>query len=238
MIALPSAIAIPQLVEEQLLVPRVQKDYGQAADYVPQGNRHEVPEHLPEPRPELTGGEKSRGQKVHVRDGVFEAAGFTNAFRVLDMPEDMDPMDARYNVIQWVHRTEPGSSIGPTIVDPRTGEIIKAAVRMDSYRSLVDFNIYAGTQSVDSPDRMDISNWIATLDDSVSAEEFVMARRRQHAAHEVGHTLGLAHNFVAVGTGAMRASAPHFGPNPEEDSWAWEEAGLLARVACLSPVEG
>jgi len=132
---------------------------------------------------------------------VFEAAGFTNAFQVSDMPFDMDPMDARYNVIQWVHRTEPGSSIGPTIVDPRTGEIIKAAVRMDSYRSLVDFNIYAGTHPVESPEQMDISSWIASLDDSVSAEEFVMARRRQHAAHEVGHTLGLAHNFVAASNG-------------------------------------
>lgn len=132
---------------------------------------------------------------------VFEAAGFTNAFRVLDMPEDMDPMDARYNVIQWVHRTEPGSSIGPTLVDPRTGEIIKAAVRMDSYRSLVDFNIYAGTSPVETSTQMDISGWIVSLDDSVSAEEFVMARRRQHAAHEVGHTLGLAHNFVAASYG-------------------------------------
>jgi hypothetical protein len=132
---------------------------------------------------------------------VFEAAGFTNAFRVLDLREDMDPMDARYNVIQWVHRTEPGSSIGPTVVDPRTGEIIKAAIRMDSYRSLVDFNIYAGTHPVEAPAEMDISDWLSSLDDSVSAEEFTMARRRQHAAHEVGHTLGLAHNFVAASYG-------------------------------------
>lgn len=132
---------------------------------------------------------------------VFEAAGFTNAFRVLDLRGDMDPMDARYNVIQWVHRTEPGSSIGPTVVDPRTGEIIKAAIRMDSYRSLVDFNIYAGTHPVEAPAEMDISDWISSLDDSVSAEEFTMARRRQHAAHEVGHTLGLAHNFVAASYG-------------------------------------
>jgi hypothetical protein len=132
---------------------------------------------------------------------VFEAAGFTNAFRLLDLRDDMDPMDARYNVIQWVHRTEPGSSIGPTLVDPRTGEIIKAAIRMDSYRSLVDFNIYAGTQPVEAPAEMDISEWLASQDDSVSAEAFSMARRRQHAAHEVGHTLGLAHNFVAASYG-------------------------------------
>ncbi|MFC1639150.1 zinc-dependent metalloprotease [Gemmatimonadota bacterium] len=132
---------------------------------------------------------------------VFAAAGFTNAFRVADLREDMDPMDARYNVIQWVHRTEPGSSIGPTVVDPRTGEIIKAAIRMDSYRSLVDFNIYAGTHPVEAPAEMDISDWLTSLDDSVSAEDFAMSRRRQHAAHEVGHTLGLAHNFVAASYG-------------------------------------
>ena len=76
---------------------------------------------------------------------VFEEAGFRDAFRIEDMPEDMDPLDARYNVIQWVHRTQPGSSIGPSFVDPRTGEIIKAAVRMDSHRSIVDFDLYAGT---------------------------------------------------------------------------------------------
>ena len=132
---------------------------------------------------------------------VLEAAGFTNAFCVLDLRDDMDPMDARYNVIQWVHRTAPGSSMGPTFVDPRTGEIIKAAVRMDSYRSLVDFNIYAGANPVETPTQMDISDWLSSLDDGVSAEEFAMARRRQHAAHEVGHSLGLAHNFVAASYG-------------------------------------
>jgi hypothetical protein len=130
---------------------------------------------------------------------VFEAAGFIDAFRIDDMPADMDPMDARYNVIQWVHRTAAGSSIGPSFSDPRTGEIIKAAVRMDSYRSLVDFNIYAGAlPSTAEPGDMEIADWLASLDPEVSSEEFTMARRRQHAAHEVGHTLGLAHNFVAA----------------------------------------
>ena len=133
---------------------------------------------------------------------VLEAAGFSDALRIEDMPEDMDPLDARYNVIQWVHRTEPGSSIGPSFVDPRTGEIIKAAVRMDSYRSLVDFNIYAGTlPAVAEPGSEDISEWLASLDPDASAEEFAMARRRQHSAHEVGHTLGLSHNFVAASYG-------------------------------------
>lgn len=133
---------------------------------------------------------------------VFEAAGFTDAFRVEDMPEDMDPMDARYNVIQWVHRSSPGFSIGPSFVDPRSGEIIKAAVRMDTYRSLTDFNIYAGTLPYADPgDDETLDRWLASLDPSVTAEEFTMARRRQHAAHEVGHTLGLSHNFVAAADG-------------------------------------
>jgi hypothetical protein len=78
---------------------------------------------------------------------VFEAAGFIDAFQIHDMPADMDPMDARYHVIQWVHRTEAGSSIGPSFVDPRTGEIIKAAVRMDSHRSLADSACDGGSRS-------------------------------------------------------------------------------------------
>ena len=140
---------------------------------------------------------------------VFEAAGFRNGFRVEDMPEDMDPLDARYDVIQWVHRTDPGSSIGPSFVDPRTGEIVKAAVRMDSYRSMVDYNIYAAAlPAFDAQSSIQLleadaalGDWIAELDPDVTGEEFAMARRRQHAAHEVGHTLGLAHNFIAASYG-------------------------------------
>jgi len=150
---------------------------------------------------------------------VFEAAGFIDGFQIRDMPADMDPMDARYHVIQWVHRTEAGSSIGPSFVDPRTGEIIKAAVRMDSHRSLADYNLYAGALPatggsegrgatgdglggaeafLGSGGSLD---WIARLDPDVTAEEFTMARRRQHSAHEIGHTLGLAHNFIAASYG-------------------------------------
>ncbi len=143
---------------------------------------------------------------------VFEAAGFIDAFRVEDMPADMDPMDARYHVIQWVHRSDPGFSIGPSFVDPRTGEIIKAAVRMDSYRSLTDYNIYAGTlPAVGGSGAGNLTDWLASLDSTVTAEQFAMARRRQHAAHEVGHTLGLAHNFIAAGDG--RASVMDY-PGP------------------------
>ena len=120
---------------------------------------------------------------------VFEAAGFRNALRVEDLRPDMDPMDARYHVIQWVHRSDPGPSVGSVLVDPRTGEILKAAVRMDSHRSLVDFDIYAALLP---------ARWKDAGRLEPEAEAFVMARRRQHAAHEVGHTLGFAHNFTAA----------------------------------------
>jgi hypothetical protein len=142
---------------------------------------------------------------------VFEAAGFTNAIRVEDMPPDMDPMDARYHVIQWVHRTAPGYSIGASFVDPRTGEIIKAAVRMDSYRSQMDYDIYAGTVPARAGFDDGDAGWLASLAQGADAETFAMARRRQHTAHEVGHTLGLAHNFVSGSYG--RASVMDY-PGP------------------------
>ena len=133
---------------------------------------------------------------------VFEAAGFQNAFSVEDMPADMDPLDARYNVIQWIHRTEADYSIGPSFVDPRTGEIIKAAVRMESHRSVPDFDIYAGAvPALGAEEAGELDPWLAALAPDVTPEAFAMARRRQHAAHEVGHTLGLAHNFIATSYG-------------------------------------
>jgi hypothetical protein len=118
---------------------------------------------------------------------VFEAAGFRDAFRIEELPAGVDPMDARVNTIAWVHRRERGPSVGPSYRDPRTGEIIKTAVRMDSYRSLVNHDIYMGLVPAAGSGGL-----------QASAEEFAMARRRQHMAHEIGHTLGLAHNFIAA----------------------------------------
>lgn len=139
----------------------------------------------------------------------FEAAGFKNAVVVEELPDDVDPMDARYSVIQWVHRAGPGPSVGPSFVDPRTGEIIKTNVRMDSHRSLVNYSMYRSfvhaEESIHHCGFMEpgIEEWILNFDEAgnISAEEFAMARRRQHAAHEVGHTLGLAHNFIAASYG-------------------------------------
>jgi hypothetical protein len=96
-------------------------------------------------------------------------------------------MDARYNMIYWVHRNGPGPSVGPSFADPRTGEIIRTVVRMDSWRSLIDYNIYAGLVPAAGPTGLNLT-----------AEAFTMARRRQHTAHEIGHTIGLAHNFIAA----------------------------------------
>ena len=121
---------------------------------------------------------------------VFEAAGFKNAFSVQDLPADADPMDARYNLIYWVHRTGPGPSVGPSYTDPRTGEIVRTVVRMDSWRSLVDYNIWAGLVPASGPSGP-----------NVDATTFTMARRKQHTAHEIGHTIGLAHNFIASAQG-------------------------------------
>ena len=117
---------------------------------------------------------------------AFEAAGYTNAFQVKVLPENADPMDVRYNVIQWVHRATRGWSYGSSVVDPRTGEIIKGHVTLGSLRVRQDYLIALGLTSP-----------FADSTQTNEQQQMALDRIRQLSAHEVGHTLGVAHNFAA-----------------------------------------
>jgi hypothetical protein len=131
--------------------------------------------------------------RTALREGVswwneaFSAAGFDNAFKVDVLPAGADPLDVRYNVVNWVDRATRGWSYGQPIADPRTGEIIKGSVLLGSLRTRQDLVIFqalvgAGITGTGDPN------------DPVTA---ALARIRQLGAHEVGHALGLAHNFAA-----------------------------------------
>jgi hypothetical protein len=155
---------------------------------------------------------------------AFEAAGFRGAFQVKVLPENADPMDLRYNIINWVHRSSRGWSYGASVVDPRTGEILKGNVTLGSLRARQDYLIGSGLvpqfAGADVPPRplddtvapradmradwfacdfgsLPDLDYLADFDPSADAVAMSLSRVRQLAAHETGHTLGFAHNFAA-----------------------------------------
>ena len=134
---------------------------------------------------------------------AFESAGYKDAFRIEVLPEDADPMDVRYNLIQWIHRSTRGWSYGASIVDPRTGEIIKGQVSLGSLRVRQDYMILSGL--IDNPN--DIKN--KSLIKKTSLD-----RIRQLSAHEIGHTLGFAHNYISSANN--RSSVMDY-PHPKID---------------------
>jgi Met-zincin/Domain of unknown function (DUF5117) len=117
---------------------------------------------------------------------AFDAAGFIDAFHVEILPDGVSPLDARYNVINWVHRQTRGWSMGQQIVDPRTGEIVRGAVLLGSLRVRQDIMIFEGLVGVDK-------EGTGSQDDPI---RIALSRLRQLAVHETGHALGLEHNFA------------------------------------------
>ena len=131
---------------------------------------------------------------------AFEAAGYKNAFQVKILPEDADPMDVRYNMINWVHRSTRGWSYGASVTDPRTGEIMKGQVTLGSLRVRQDYLIAQGL--------------LAPFENGMPADDKMLKmgleRLKQLAAHEVGHTLGLMHNYASsVNNRASVMDYPH-----------------------------
>jgi len=146
---------------------------------------------------------------------AFEAAGFIDAFRVEILPDGVDPQDIRYNMIHWTHRRTRGYSYGNTVTDPRTGEIVRGVVNLGSLRLRQD---YLHGQGMLPPFRAGISSpqqdaelgefadapvydYLAQLSPNSDAVEMALARVRQLSAHEVGHTLGFPHNYMASSYG-------------------------------------
>lgn len=139
---------------------------------------------------------------------AFEAAGYRNAYRVEVLPENADPLDVRYNVIEWVHRATRGWSYGNAVVDPRTGEIIKGHVSLGSLRVRQDYMIAEGL----------LSPYEAGKPLNPEMGKMALARLAQLSAHEVGHTLGISHNYIAsVSNRASVMDYPHPMVNIKED---------------------
>jgi len=143
---------------------------------------------------------------------AFEAAGFIDAFQVEVLPADADPQDVRYNMIHWTHRRTRGYSYGSTVADPRTGEIIRGNVNLGSLRLRQDYLLGQGiippfpTGTAQYYEQCGLADapsfeYLAQVADDPAAVEMALARVRQLSAHEVGHTIGFPHNYMASAYG-------------------------------------
>ena len=146
---------------------------------------------------------------------AFEAAGYVDAFQVEVLPEGIDPQDMRYNMIHWTHRRTRGYSYGNTVIDPRTGEIIRGVVNLGSLRLRQDYmhgqgmvppfptGISEQQQDPELGEFADAPNYeyLAQVAPNSDAVEMALDRVRQLSAHEVGHTIGLPHNYMSSAYG-------------------------------------
>jgi hypothetical protein len=146
---------------------------------------------------------------------AFEAAGYVDAFQVEVLPEGIDPQDMRYNMIHWTHRRTRGYSYGNTVIDPRTGEIIRGVVNLGSLRLRQDYLHGQGmvppfptgiSQQQPDPELGEFADaptfdYLAQVAPNSDAVEMALARVRQLSAHEVGHTIGLPHNYMSSAYG-------------------------------------
>ncbi len=146
---------------------------------------------------------------------AFEAIGYKDAYQVKMLPPDADPLDIRYNVIQWVHRSTRGWSYGSSITDPRTGQILKGHVSLGSQRVRQDYLIAEAL----------LSPYETGQPVPEDMQEMALARLRQLSAHEVGHTLGFQHNYIASADGLSSVmDYPHPLVTLKDDSLSLEDA--------------
>lgn len=222
-----------------------------------------------------------------IREGVlmwnkaFEKAGFKEAIQVEQMPDnpDWDPADVRYNTIRWFNSLDGFFAMGPTRVNPLTGEILDADIIVDAsfvrniqqdYRLLVEQHqsqqtsllsdligsgnlcqSIANSQLVEREDtflshlakthdlcygmeavrqfavgQMGLSLLQNTIPSGDRMKEYVHQHLRWVIAHEVGHTLGLRHNF--------RGSTLHE-PHELNDANVTHSEGLVSSVMDYVP---